>query len=159
VDARGKLDVQLLFEGFADFWKQHGELLTPKMQYSEAAAQLVLVGFLHKIVNGGGQVEREVGIGRKRIDMLVQWPYVDEQGKKQKQRLAVEIKVWRDRDKRGDPLPQGLKQIDEYMARLGLEEGTLVIFDCRTQAENIDDRTRFESHKTASGRSVVLLRA
>ncbi len=155
----GMLDVKLLFEGFAEFWKQHGELLEPRMAYSEAAAQLVLVGFLHKIVNGGGQVEREIGVGKKRIDMMVQWPYTDEHGKKQAQRLAVEIKVWRDRDKKGDPLVQGLKQIDEYLARLGLDEGTLVIFDSRSIAEPIDDRTRFESQVTASGRTVTLLRA
>lgn len=159
VAPNGKLDVKKLFEGFAEFWKQHGELLAPRMAYSEAAAQLVLVGFLHKIVNGGGLVEREIGVGKKRIDMMVQWPYTDENGKKQAQKLAVEIKVWRDRDKKGDPLVQGLKQIDEYLARLGLDEGTLVIFDTRSVAEDIDDRTRFESHTTASGRTVTLLRA
>ncbi|HRI63966.1 MAG TPA: ATP-binding protein, partial [Polyangium sp.] len=159
VAPNGMLDVKRLFEGFAEFWKQHGELLAPRMAYSEAAAQLVLVGFLHKIVNGGGLIEREIGVGKKRIDMMVQWPYTDENGKKQAQRMVVEIKVWRDRDKKGDPLVQGLKQIDEYLARLGLNEGTLVIFDSRSIAEPIDDRTRFESQVTSSGRAVMLLRA
>jgi hypothetical protein len=159
VAPNGKLDVKGLFEGFAEFWKQHGELLTPRMAYSEAAAQLVLVGFLHKIVNGGGLIEREIGVGKKRIDIMVQWPYTDENGKKQAQKMAVEVKVWRDRDKKGDPLVQGLKQIDEYLARLGLDEGTLVIFDSRSIAAPIDDRTRFESQVTASGRTVTLLRA
>lgn len=155
----GSLDLKRLFEGFAEFWRQHGELLAPRMHYSEAAAQLVLVGFLHKIVNGGGSVDREIGVGKKRIDMMIRWPYTDSNGKRLVQRAAVEVKVWRDRDKKGDPLPQGLKQIDEYLTRLSLDEGTLVIFDLRTNAAPIDERTRFETAKTPSGRDVTLLRA
>jgi len=89
VAPNGMLDVKRLFDGFASFWKQHGELLTPKMPYSEAGAQLVLVGYLHKVVNGGGVVDREIGVGKKRIDMLVQWPYTDANGKKQVQRFSV----------------------------------------------------------------------
>jgi hypothetical protein len=67
--------------------------------------------------------------------------------------------VWRDRDKKGDPLERGLSQLDEYLGRLGLPEGVLVLFDCRSSAEPIDERTRFESTRTTSGRAVTLLRA
>ena len=31
--------------------------------------------FLQRIVNGGGRVEREYGLGRRRTDLLVIWPY------------------------------------------------------------------------------------
>lgn len=44
----------------------------------------------------------------------------------------MELKVWR----RGqpDPRPDGLRQLDAYLDRLGLGHGTLVIFD-RRQSE------------------------
>jgi hypothetical protein len=129
------------------------------MPYPEVAPQLVLMGWLHRLVNGGGFIDREVGIGRKRIDLLVRWPYTGASGERAVQRTALELKVWRDRDKKGDPTPQGLVQLDDYLGRLGLEEGVLVVFDCRAKAPPIEDRTRFEDTVTATGRRVTLLRA
>ena len=154
----GRLDVPRLVRDFADFWRENGDILAGAMPYSEVAPQLVLMAWLHRLVNGGGFIDREVGIGRKRIDLLVRWPCTDAGCKPAVQRAAFELKVWRDRDKKGDPLPQGLKQLDEYLAGLGLDEGFLVIFDARSAAPPIEDRTRFEDHVTASGRKVTLLR-
>jgi hypothetical protein len=94
-----------------------------------------------------------------RIDLVVRWPYTDAAGKPAVQRAAMELKVWRDRDKKGDPLVQGLAQLDDYLGRLGLDEGVLVIFDARSAAAPIEDRTRFEDARTPSGRKVTLLRA
>lgn len=50
-------------------------------------------------------------------------------------------------------------ELDEYLAKLGLDEGTLVIFDARSAAAPIEDRTRFEEAVTPSGRKVTVLRA
>ena len=155
----GRLDVPRLLRDFADFWRENGDILATRMPYPEVASQLVLMAWLHRLVNGGGFIDREVGIGRKRIDLLVRWPCTDAGGKPAVQRAAFELKVWRDRDKKGDPLPQGLKQIDEYLAGVGLDEGFLVIFDVRSAAPPIEDRTRFEDQVTASGRRITLLRA
>ncbi|MCA9704534.1 MAG: ATP-binding protein [Myxococcales bacterium] len=155
----GRLDLRALLEGFARFWREHGEVVAGRIDYPEVAPQLVLMAYLHRIVNGGGTVEREVGVGRMRIDLVVHWPYVSAEGQRETQRSAMELKVWRDRDKRGDPLAQGLVQLDEYLARLGLDEGVLVIFDCRSKAEAIEERTRFESARTPGGRAVTVLRA
>jgi hypothetical protein len=155
----GRLDMPRLLHDFADFWREHGDILAGRMPYPEVASQLVLMGWLHRLVNGGGFIDREVGIGRKRIDLLVRWPYTGADGKRAVQRTALELKVWRDRDKKGDPTPQGLVQLDEYLGRLGLSEGVLVVFDCRARAPAIEDRTRFEESVTASGRRVTLLRA
>lgn len=77
----GRLDVPRLLVEFADFWCEHGEILTVGQQYHEAAPQLVLMGFLQRVVNGGGQVEREYGIGRGRIDILVRWPWTTADGR------------------------------------------------------------------------------
>jgi len=158
VSADGRLDVERLLQGFVQFWREHGEIVAGRIDYPEVAPQLVLMAWLHRIVNGGGSVEREVGVGRKRIDLVVRWPYTNTEGQRVVQRLAMELKVWRDRDKKGDPLERGLVQLDEYLDRLGLDEGILVLFDCRADAEPIEDRTRLETIRTSSGRTVTLLR-
>jgi hypothetical protein len=142
---------------FSDFWREHGEILTNAQQYHEAAPQLVLMGFLQRVVNGGGYVEREYGIGRGRIDLLVRWPYQDESGKRRWQREAIELKVRRKGDP--DPLDRGLAQLDGYLARLGLDTGVLVVFDRRPDAAPIADRTTFTQATSPSGRPVTVLRA
>jgi hypothetical protein len=159
VAADGRLDMHHLLHDFAEFWRQHGELVAGRLDYPEVAPQLVLMAYLHRVVNGGGDVEREVGVGRKRIDLVVRWPYTGAGGRRAMQRVAMELKVWRDRDKKGDPLRQGLTQLDDYLARLGLDEGVLVIFDCRSVAAPIEERTRFEEAQAPSGRKVTVLRA
>lgn len=78
----GRLDVDRLLRDFAEFWRQHGEIVVERVDYQEAAPQLVLMAFLHRVVNGGGVIEREVGVGRKRIDVLVRWPFVDGEGRR-----------------------------------------------------------------------------
>jgi hypothetical protein len=159
VRASGRFDLGRLLRDFAEFWKEHSEVLTGTVDYREVAPQLVLMAYLHRLVNGGGFIAREVGVGRKRIDLLVRWPYRNRAGRRAVQREALELKVWRDRDKKGDPLDAGLGQLDAYLARLGLPHGVLVIFDARAAAEPVEERTRFEEATTASGRRVTVLRA
>jgi hypothetical protein len=108
------------------------------------------------VVNGGGFVDREYGVGRGRIDLLVRWPYT-EAGQRRWQRHAMELKVWREGEK--DPLPKGLTQLDEYLERLSLDTGVLVIFDRRRESGDAESRTRFEQAHAPSGRKVVVLRA
>ena len=52
-----------------------------------------------------------------------------------------------------------LTQLDAYLDGLGLPTGVLVIFDCRTTADDIETRTRFETATTPGGRPITLLRA
>ena len=66
----GRLDFAKLLDEFADFWMENGEILAAGRRYHEAAPHLVLMGFLQRVVNGGGYVDREYGIGRGRIDLL-----------------------------------------------------------------------------------------
>lgn len=149
----GRLDFRRVLDEFAAFWRQHGDILTRKDSYHEAAPQLVLMAWLQRIVNGGGYVEREYGVGRGRIDLLVRKPLPDGDT----QREAVEMKVWRTGEP--DPLPEGLSQLDRYLDRLGLETGTLVIFDRRDKAAPIADRTVFGHDRSPAGRQVTVLRA
>jgi hypothetical protein len=152
----GRLDFERLLREFATFWGEHGEVLAAGMTYQEVAPQLVLMAFLQRVVNGGGQVDREYGVGRGRIDLLVRWPY-QEAGQRRLQRHALELKVWREGEK--DPLEKGLAQLDDYLNRLGLDEGVLVIFDRRAETGGTEARTRIEPAQAPSGRKVTVLRA
>lgn len=79
------------------------------------------------------------------------------EGKRAWQLEAIEMKVWRDRGK--DPLAQGLGQLGGYLKQLGLDNGTLVLFDRRSDAQDIEQRTRFERAVTDEGYDVLVLRA
>src|SRR5215468_5592964 len=135
----GRFDMDLLLREFAAFWREHADVLVSGTVYHEVAPQLVLMGFLQRLVNGGGQVSREYGVGRGRIDLLLRWPHTTPAGKQTWQREAIEMKVWR--EGRSDPLNEGLAQLDSYLDRLSLDTGALVIFDRRPQAAPVAERT------------------
>ncbi len=145
--ATGELDLDRLLASFLDFWRQHGQPLLKNVHYHEIAPHIVMMAFLHRVVNGGGTLEREYAIGSGRIDLCLQYGAV---------KLGIELKVWRDSEK--DPLEKGLQQLDDYLAGLGLKSGWLVIFDQRSGVPPIADRTTTESATTPSGRSVVVIR-
>jgi hypothetical protein len=149
----GRLDFPALLDAFVDFWLENGEFMTASETYHEAAAQLVFMGFLQRIVNGGGFIDREYAVGSGRTDILVRKPY----GNHQMQREAIELKAWA--PGKADPLKAGLKQLDGYLDRLRLDTGTLIIFDRRPTAPGITDRTRLSEETTPGGRTITLLRA
>jgi hypothetical protein len=156
VRADGRFDLEVLLREFAAFWVEQGESLVERTSYAESGAQLVMMAFLQRVVNGGGVVTREYGLGRRRVDLLLTWPWTDASGKRQVQREALELKVWR--TGRKDPLGEGLVQLDQYLDRLGLSEGVLMIFDRRAPALPLEDRVREEQAVTASGRRVRVWR-
>ena len=144
----GSLDADNLLEAFLSFWRQHGQPLLRTAPYHEIAPHLVMMAFLHRVANGGGFLDREYAIGSGRMDLLLRF---------NEQRLAFELKVWRDGKK--DPLARGLVQLDRYLSGLGLETGWLVIFDQRKGQLPIDERTSAEITQTPSGRTITLVRA
>ncbi|WP_437751788.1 ATP-binding protein [Sorangium sp. So ce1389] len=143
----GRLDREALLRAFLDFWRQHGEPLLATAPYHEIAPHLVLMAFLHRVVNGGS-IEREYAIGRGRMDLLVRY---------RGEALAIEIKVWRPAE--ADPLKEGLDQIDGYLAGLGLSTGWLVIFDRRPDAPPLPQRLSAAPAMTPGGRHVTMIRA
>lgn len=153
----GQLDIGLLLREFASFWKNHGEILASQQPYHEAAAKLVTMTYFHRIVNGGGFIDYEYGIGWKRADLLIRQPYRDAEGKRAVQRAVFELKVWHTRQP--DPLAEGLSQLDAYLDRLELDTGTLIIFDSRHNAAPITERVKFEEATTPGGKLITLLRA
>lgn len=146
----GSLQFDKLLADFRAFWCQHAEFFLARQPYSEAAAQLVFMAYLQRIVNGGGFIDREYAVGSGRIDLCVRWPYP-----RGMQRWAVELKVWR--EGRPDPLPDGLEQLSGYLDRLELDRGTLILFDGRTQAPPLPERCT-QSEVDHAGRRITILR-
>ncbi|MBI2570317.1 MAG: ATP-binding protein, partial [Candidatus Schekmanbacteria bacterium] len=150
IAADGTLRFEKLIGDFLTFWKEHGEFLLKGENYPEAAPHLVLMAYLQRVVNAGGVIEREYAVGMGRMDLLIRWRHPGGE-----QREAIEIKVWR--TNRPDPLLQGLAQLSGYLERLGLDEGTLVIFDRGQQAPPLPDRASL-THIEHAGRPIRLLR-
>jgi hypothetical protein len=148
LNPRGELMTDALLQAFLAFWLQHGEPLLKSASYPEIAPHLVLMAFLHRVINGGGTLEREYAIGRDRMDLCLRYGQVT---------LGIELKVWR--PKKADPLSKGLEQLDGYLARLGQDSGWLVIFDRRENAPELEERLKTEIHTTQMGRSVTVIRA
>ncbi|NMF84056.1 ATP-binding protein [Nodosilinea sp. P-1105] len=143
----GGLDTNQLLTAFLTFWRQHGEPLLKSAPYHEIAPHLVLMAFLHRVVNGGGTLEREYAIGTDRMDLCLRYGDVV---------LAIELKVWR--QGRTDPLPTGLEQLDRYLSGLGQDTGWLVIFDRREGLGPISDRTTVEPATSPAGRQITVIR-
>ena len=70
----GGLDVVKLLAAFQTFFREHSEHWSRRFTFQEAWPQLLLQAFLQRIVNGGGRVEREHGLGRRRADLVILWP-------------------------------------------------------------------------------------
>ncbi|MSP11802.1 MAG: AAA family ATPase [Chloroflexi bacterium] len=147
----GSLDIDKLLTAFLAFWRQHGQPLLGSVHYHEVAAQLVLMAFLHRVVNGNGTLDREYAIGTRRIDLCLCY------GGPQPVTLGIELKVWRDGE--DDPLAEGLAQLDAYLDGLDLPSGWLVIFDRRSGQPPIAKRTAAEPAATPAGRTITLIRA
>ena len=121
----GRLDLSKLLAAFQQFFREHSESWVERFDYKEAGPQLLLQAFLQRIVNGGGRVEREYGLGRKRTDLLVLWPLGDDM--RQAQRGVIELKVlYKSLEA---TLAEGVAQTWAYADRCGAAEAHLVIFD------------------------------
>jgi hypothetical protein len=144
----GSLDIDHLLESFLAFWRQHGEPLLRSAPYHEIAPHLVLMAFMHRVVNGGGAIDREYAIVSGRMDLCIRYGSL---------MLAIELKVWRDGEP--DPLSEGLLQIEGYLKGLTLNSGWLVIFDRRSDQPRIRERTYTESARTESGKVITVIRA
>ncbi|BAZ90628.1 hypothetical protein NIES932_21300 [Raphidiopsis curvata NIES-932] len=147
LDSNGNLSPQALLDSFLDFWRQHGEPLFKSTPYPEIAPHIVLMAFLHRVVNGGGTLEREYAIGSGRMDICLRYGEVT---------LGMELKVWR--EGRPDPLAEGLKQLDKYLSGLSLDTGWLVIFDRRLNLPPVSDRTFTEIAESPDGRMITVIR-
>ena len=142
VNADGGLNVPGLLAAFQDFFREHSEHWVERFEYREAGPQLLLQAFLQRIVNGGGRIEREYGLGRGRTDLLIVWP---QDGRTRK--FVVECKILH--KSLETTVRQGLEQTAGYMDRCAAEAGHLVVFN-RDQGTSWDEKV-FRERRASSG--------
>ncbi|MBF0121010.1 MAG: ATP-binding protein [Desulfobacterales bacterium] len=135
----GRLDMAKLMTAFQDFFREHSESWVERFEYKEAGPQLLLQAFMQRIINGGGRIEREYGLGRKRTDLLIIWHYTGGT-----QKVVIELKILY--KKLEKTIIEGLKQTSEYMDKCSTKDGHLVIFD-RTPNKLWDEKIFVKNEK------------
>ena len=122
VNSEGGLELARLMAKFQQFYREHSEHWIERYRYKEAGPQLLLQAFLQRVINGGGRIEREYGLGRMRTDLLIRWQRGDAE-----ERFVVGCKLLH--GSLAATTSQGLEQTAAYMDRCGSRSGHLVVFD------------------------------
>jgi hypothetical protein len=134
--------MDFLMRDFQQFWRENSEIWLGRFDYSEAAPHLIMMAFLQRVINGGGQLIREMAAGRGRLDLCVM--YGDE-------KYPIELKLWRGEKTRAQGVEQTLRYMDVYGAR----EGWLAIFNRDTDA-SWDEKIYMEK-ETVDGKTVTVV--
>jgi hypothetical protein len=146
------LNTDKLLAAFQQFYREDADSWFDMIGYVEAGPQLLLQAFLQRIVNGGGRITREYALGRKRTDLLVEWPLDEAQAfHGPVQRVVIELKLLRS-GSLDSLIAQALPQAAEYADRVGADETHLVVFD-RTGRTAWDERVR-RTTETTGGRAI-----
>ena len=111
------LDMPGLMAAFQDFWRENADMNQVPFDYNEAYPHIVLQAFLQRVINGGGEIIREMALGKGALDLGVVF-----RGAK----YAVEVKLKYNYEKNRD---KSYDQVCRYMDHLGVGEGWLVVFD------------------------------
>ncbi|MDR1937399.1 MAG: ATP-binding protein, partial [Tannerellaceae bacterium] len=116
----GRIDMDFLMRDFQQFWRENSEIWEERFWYKEAAPHLILMAFLQRVVNGGGQIHREMVAGKGFLDICLVY-----EGEK----YPIELKLWRGEK----TIKEGIEQTARYMDTYGCTEGWLAIFDRRPE--------------------------
>ena len=111
------LDMQGLLLAFQEFWRENAEMSSGPFGYKEAYPHIVLQAFLQRVINGGGQIIREMALGKGALDLGVLF-----RGGK----YPVEVKLLYRYLKSPE---KAYAQVLRYIGHLGQSEGWLVVFD------------------------------
>jgi hypothetical protein len=172
VKPNGQLDLSRLLAAFQQFFREHSESWVERFDYKEAGPQLLLQAFLQRVVNpalsevegGGGRVEREYGLGRRRTDLLVIWPVAESANERisesrtthgarhTTQRAVIELKVLH--KSLEATVAEGLAQTWEYADRCAAGEAHLVIFD-RTPGKPWEEKI-FQRQESYRGQPIMV---
>lgn len=137
VDGKVLLMTELLKE-FQQFWKHDSESYSLRyktfaaFKYDEATHVFMLLAFLQRVVNSGGEIHRDVAEGRGRVDIEV--IYKDH-------RYLIEAKI-----KGREPLKDSIEQLSEYLKRTSEQEGWLVVFD-RSLKKSWDEKIYWDTQE------------
>jgi molybdopterin-guanine dinucleotide biosynthesis protein len=138
----GRIDMDFLMRDFQQFWRENSEIWEERFSYKEAAPHLILLAFLQRIVNGGGQVVREMAAGKDRLDLCLIY---------ENRKYLIELKIWRGEKS----LAKGLEQTARYMDTYGCSEGWLAVFDRRVDRK-WDDKI-YVRKETAEGKTITVV--
>src|SRR6056297_3041803 len=138
INTDGTLNMMKLLKAFQQFFREHSESWIERFQYKEAGPQLLIQAFLQRIINGvwetnslgvseklhgGGLIDREYGLGKKRTELYIRWPIIPERVKDNSenvsfpitydnesiQRIVIELKL-KHKNSLDSVIDEGLKQ-------------------------------------------------
>jgi hypothetical protein len=138
----GRIDMDFLLRDFQQFWRENSDIWTTKFDYEEAAPHLILMAFLQRVINGGGQLIREMAAGTGRLDICLVY---------EGQKYPIELKLWRGEKS----LENGVEQTLRYMDVYGSTEGWLALFD-RTPQTPWDEKIYME-RRTVNEKTVTVV--
>ena len=126
----GSIDMEKLLLDFQQFFRQNADSWIERFDYKESGPQLLLQACLQRVVNGGGYIDREYGLGRGRTDLLITKPLTEHYGGPV-QRIVLELKILRSNTEA--TIEKGLEQTTRYMDHCGGTdlEGHFILFDRR----------------------------
>lgn len=137
LDEAGSIDMAKLMKAFQQFFRENIDAWSEKFDYKEAGPQLIMQAFLQRIINGGGRISREYALGRKRTDLLIEWPISSQGFVGDVQRVVIELKILY--GALDTVIEKGLQQTASYADSVGANEAHLVIFN-RDNDKGWDER-------------------
>lgn len=128
INPDNSINMEKLLLDFQQFFRQNADSWIEKFDYKESGPQLLLQAFLQRVVNGGGYIDREYGLGRGRTDLLITKPLTDGYGGPF-QRIVLELKILRGNI--DTTIQKGLEQTTGYIDTCGgtINEGHFILFD------------------------------
>jgi hypothetical protein len=141
----GSIDVDCLMRDFQKFWQANSDVWVNKYSnYPEAGPLLVMMAFLQRVVNGGGQIIREMASGNGRLDLMM--IYND-------RKYPIELKI-RYGKKYVD---KGIDQTCGYMDLHCCNEGWMVVFDRRKTVKW--ENKLYMKKETVDGKTLTIVGA
>lgn len=130
VNADKSINADKLMSMFVQFWRENSEIWAKDIQgYTEAAPHLTFFGFMQRVCNGHGKIDREYGLGMKRADLYLQWE------SPARQRIIFELKVRTERESSEAAFEklknEALEQTAMYADKCDATESYIIIFDRR----------------------------
>jgi Holliday junction resolvase len=134
----GSLDMNRMLKEFQKFWRRHSEIWEQRADYTEVFPHLLLMAFLQRVINGGGNIDREYAAGRGRMDLVLEY---------NKQYYIIEVKLIHYYDTPTVVREEGLEQIRTYRDKIDASAPAyLIIFDRRpeTKLKPWEERIQWE---------------
>ena len=151
INEDNSINMEKLLTDFQQFFRENADSWIERFDYKESGPQLLLQAFLQRVVNGGGYIDREYGLGRGRTDLLITKPLTDQYGGPF-QRIVLELKILRSNME--ETIRKGLEQTAEYMDKCGgtINEGHFILFDRR--ANRPWDEKIWHRTESCNGRTI-----